>query len=98
MIARTASIRPRVDPVHWERLAGEHGLRTTGAAPNPVVGMPNSTTRERSMGWKFIRQAGIPRKLIILVGGSIAVFMIVFGSFAVSRVADVIRERTLAEA
>lgn len=46
----------------------------------------------------FIKQAGIRRKLIIFVGGSIAVFMILFGSFAVSRVAEVIRERTLAEA
>lgn len=50
------------------------------------------------MDWQFIKKAGIRRKLIIYVGGSIAVFMVLFGAFAVSRVAGVIRERTLAEA
>ncbi len=50
------------------------------------------------MDWHFIRQAGIRRKLIVFVGGSIAAFLIIFGVFAVNRVADVIRERTLAEA
>ncbi|GEM_PF-3460727 len=50
------------------------------------------------MARTFMRDAGIRRKLIVLVGGSIALFMFLFGAFAISRVSDTIRQRTIAEA
>lgn len=50
------------------------------------------------MNWNFIRNAGIRRKLIVLVGGSIALFMVLFGAVAINRVSDTIRRRTIAEA
>ncbi|MCK5378564.1 MAG: hypothetical protein KAJ78_04135, partial [Acidobacteria bacterium] len=50
------------------------------------------------MAWTFMRNAGIRQKLIVLVGGSIALFMFLFGAFAINRVSDTIRRRTIAEA
>jgi len=50
------------------------------------------------MAWTFMRNAGIRQKLIVLVGGSIALFMFFFGVFAINRVSDTIRQRTIAEA
>ncbi|MCK5379352.1 MAG: methyl-accepting chemotaxis protein, partial [Acidobacteria bacterium] len=50
------------------------------------------------MAWTFMRNAGIRQKLIVLVGGSIALFMFLFGAFAISRVSETIRRQTIAEA
>ena len=50
------------------------------------------------MAWTFMRNAGIRSKLIVLVGGSIALFMFLFGAFAINRVSDTIRRQTIAEA
>ena len=50
------------------------------------------------MNWTFVTNAGISRKLIILVGGAIALFMCIFGALTVNRVSENMRQRTLAEA
>ncbi|RLE26885.1 MAG: hypothetical protein DRJ65_04475, partial [Acidobacteria bacterium] len=50
------------------------------------------------MAWTFMRNAGIRPKLIVLVGGSIALFMFLFGAIAINRVSDTIRRQTIAEA
>lgn len=50
------------------------------------------------MGWNLIQNAGIRRKLIVLVGGSIALFLFLFGAIAIDRLSDTIRRRTIAEA
>ncbi len=50
------------------------------------------------MGNQLMRKAGIRKKLIVLVGGSIALFMGLFGAVAIDRIAETIRRRTIAEA
>ena len=50
------------------------------------------------MAWTYMRNTGIRSKLIVLVGGSIALFMFFFGAFAINRVSDTIRRQTIAEA
>ena len=50
------------------------------------------------MAWTLMQNAGIRRKLIVLVGGSIALFMFLFGAFAINRLSGTIRRQTIAEA